>query len=387
MVNTAQKPPISDEIIAKTKEFLLSFGKASKKLSLYGHQSEGFEEFFEPTHQTLTTILKDTKSDLTLSVKPFDFVLEGDSVYHDDGQENSITYKLYRVGIRTITFEQKIKIPSLVQVGSLLVKPPMELAQTDLASLLWEAEIEHFSYLQLQSTGDGAEVESEDDTEDFQRLLKAIKQDLGSRDERHKINFRSLSTADLDARKTIDSAAHQRELTRHASPLSDNELKALQDILAKERETLPDMASELMFFLLKHVHKRNELEQLSEHILRLAETLFNNHSFYHLSLLMEEVFWAMELGSKELFSAYKTIFNQLQDKLGTIERIEQLLEYIEEAARLSANDRSDIRIFLTLFGTKLHDIIMQKLPKVSSGTRRILLGAIGEHAKGAKLFK
>ncbi len=354
-----------------------ALSQSLKKLALYLHQEEGLEHFFFAPLSEMQRYHQKFNEDLTIQIKPFDFLLDGESIYHDDGQESSITYKLYKVGIRTFTFEQKVSANDLVRLGKILIKSPMELAQEDIASLLWQEDIPHISYLQLQSVADDEGGEGdEEDQEVFEQLMAQLEVQLKSNDPRNQIHYKTLLMSDLNKNEIFSTVDSQRRLAEIQSPLPEEEQKAIQDLLAKQQEELPAKSSELLYFLMKNAATSEELKKIEEYILTLGEHLSLSYDFYHLAMLLEELLAIEEEMQQRMEGEYQRIRMEIYQRLATPEQLLNIIQYLEETTRLTVAERNDIRIYLGLLGRQIHDDLFNELLNVSSPTRRLFISVL-----------
>ena len=364
-----------------------NLAQSFKKLALYLHQEEGLENYFSVPASEMQAYHEKFKEDLTIQIKPFDFLLNGETIYHDDGQESSITYKLYKVGIRTFTFEEEITSKDLAKLGKILIKSPMDLAQEDIASLLWQADIPHLSYLQIQSVaGDGDGEGSEKDNEIFEQLMLHVEAQLQSDDPRNQIHYRSILTSDLNTNEIFSTVDSQRQITQQQSPLKEEETEAIQKLLKKERYELAAKGSELLYFLLKNIEDPKELERIEEHVLILGEHLSMSYDFYHLAMLLEEIIEVGKEIHENIQERYEEIQEKIYQRLATPEHISNIIQYLEETTRLTLAERNDIRIYLTLFNERIHEQLLDNIHNVTSPTRRILLSVFAHSKIGASII-
>lgn len=353
-----------------------SFGQALKKVALYLHLSEGLEQYFQTAHELLQGYHKKYGS-LTLVVKPFDFFFDGDSVFKGDGQENSITYKLYSAGIRSFTFEKGIVPTDLVALGRLLLKSPLELREEDLASRLWREGIPHIAYLQIHSSEDaeGEGLVEGDDEEDLEQLHAFLKQQFASKDPKKSVNFRSFSAQDLELSSFMGKVDTSRSLFEEPRPMSPREIAYIREVVAQEETSLIAHGSELLFFLCKHAEHPDDLREIEETFHLLAEQLFLSFDFGSLAQLLDALELLAFRAKQQEASTFLAFRKQLLGMFLEEERLQVLFEYLDNVT-LRERERNDVCFFFRLLGPSFHELLYHKIGAVNSGTTRIILLAL-----------
>jgi hypothetical protein len=369
-----------DKKIALVKQIMSGYAQALKKLGLYLHQNDGLEDFFQVSLDGMKEFHQ-KYGQLTLIVKPFDFFFDGESVYFAENQENSPAYKLYSAGIRSLTFEKGVVGRDLVALGRLLLKTPIELRDDDMASLLWREGIPHIAYLQIHSTEDstgegGVSADEVEDTEALEKLYSYIQKQFSAKEPRNQVNFRSFSASDFDLDSFLGRTQTSRELFEAPQRMSPREVKYIREVLAEEEKQLTEQGSELLFFLCKHAEYPAELNDISETFTSICEHLFFSFEFTNLARLFD----ALETTARAATGRSGKVFLSLKKKLfGDFleeERLQILLDFLQNAPPMRDEERNDIRLFLTLLGPELHPFLTEQLPHVTSVARRLFLSVL-----------
>ncbi len=376
-----RKEAASPEQIQKAKDFFQAFGVAVKNVALYRHQASGFARFLSPAMRALSEFHRDFGS-LTVRVKPFDFFMSGESVFHDDGKLENMIYKIYREGIRTLTFGVGMTIDGLYTFIDLVLKTPRKLGSVELNSLLWKEQIPHFAYLMLEGFQDDDGEEEEEELDEIVDYLRRRIYSVG----RDSINFRGLSQEDINLHQTLATAEDQRALRIGVRPLSDEEIDAINELLEDEQEVLPLKATELILMLLTQFDRPEEIEQLEEIILPVAENLLLIHDFHALCFLVEDMLYVGE----EIHPSARDAFERLQDnllrQLATPERLNPVLDILNKT-NLTEDMQYEIQAYLILLGEAVHDALLDRLPALTSAARRIIFDTLLRQKQGGKFVQ
>ena len=81
-----------------------SLARAARSFVLYDPQNSVVRQLLEAWREKSRAAL-DTHGSLPLDVHPFDVALQGEVVYVDEDREKSMAFKLYRDGVRRLTFK------------------------------------------------------------------------------------------------------------------------------------------------------------------------------------------------------------------------------------------------------------------------------------------
>lgn len=351
-----------------------SFAQALKKYALYGHKKTGKEGYFARAMHVLETFLQHFGS-MTLTLQPFDMHLEGESVFHDNNQDNSLTYKLYRAGIRSITFEAGLKLEELVSFAKILMKTPVELQEEDIASLMWKEDFQTITYLQVQSV----EMidEASQDGYELTQLISYIQSQMIAYNPLEGVNFRGFAGLDLFAEQALANAETQRFLGISPSYRQAGEDDALlQQWFTAEQEQSTNQGTWLYIFLMRHVDSMEAMIEFEAHIHALSHDLLDQRDFTSLAQLLDGLHWQLEAHHFPLQAARKELLKRLLDRLNSEENVAFLQDAIQQIATLRQEQRHDLRIYINLLGTKIYKPLRAMLPDVDTAGRRFLLETI-----------
>lgn len=101
-------------------------------------------DFLEELHGRVERYLA-AHGELALTVRPYDMVVGGEVVYHENDRERSLALRLYRDGVRTIIIDPRVtwdEVSQLVGILALRYKGVRQ-QEEDIVTLLWKASFAH----------------------------------------------------------------------------------------------------------------------------------------------------------------------------------------------------------------------------------------------------
>lgn len=347
----------------------MSFSQAIKKSALYEHQREGREQFFHRSMQLFQSYVHQFGA-MTVMIQPFDLSIQGQSVFHDQSQENSLTYKLYQPGIRTLTFSQELAFEELYAFGSILTKSPKELAQQDAASYMWRADFKTISYIQIQSIE--MAQESQADNEEIAAYIAYIQTQLSASDPLTGVNFRGFAAIDLQAADAIANAETQRifGITRGHTPAEETEV--LHKLLQREEQSLASRGMQLYTYLLRHMESPEALMEFTPHIFALTDELLRQSDYSSLGLLLDALNWQTSQPGFLLPHERKEFTKRLHNRLTSQQELSRLKDQLRDISRLHPDQRQSLRLYINLLGAKLYKELISLLDEVNTNARRFL---------------
>ena len=378
------KSSASSPKLDKARDFFQNFAVALKNISLYRHQTDGFLRFLAPAYQSLV-LYHESFGSLNVKVRPFEFHIGHEPVFTDDSQESNLPYKFYREGFRSLSFEVGITDRALLALLDVILRVPRDVSGgVNMNSLLWESDIEGFSYLIVE--GFEEDEDDEEEHEDLEKIIDYLRSQLHS-ESPHAVNFRGLSGEDLSLQENLASAQAQRGLRVNVQPLADEEVQAIHDLLAEEEDVLPLKSSELVLMLLTQFDHPNDIEQLKDIILPIAENLLLIHDFGAMCFLVEDL---LAIG-EELQDSTRQAFLHLQQRLiaqlGTPERLTPVFDLLSQNAKMNEELEEDLFSYISLLGEQAHELLIERLPVLSSAGRRLILDVILRQPQGKNVMK
>ncbi len=144
--------------VKMASDVLQSLSKAIKALKLYPDNSPVRQKFITDLTGKFTAFLKEN-GDLTLTVRQFDLLYEGEVVYSQPNKGDSIAFKFFGDGIRELAFTEELDEHELLDFID-VVQGNTELNEEgddDIVTLMWEKEFKNIRYVVID---EGGETES-----------------------------------------------------------------------------------------------------------------------------------------------------------------------------------------------------------------------------------
>jgi hypothetical protein len=147
-----------------TADALRALAHVSRSFVLYDAANERIRVFLEDVRSKVELLLS-THGDIALEVRPWDMVLDGEVVYTDKDRERSLSFRLYRDGVRRLTLRAELEWPELVLlIGILSIRfKGVRTQEDDIVTLLWRAEFKHIEIAAVEGV-----IANEEDPLDLQ---------------------------------------------------------------------------------------------------------------------------------------------------------------------------------------------------------------------------
>ena len=237
--------------------FFVALTKAVQSLPLYQRNNQAMQRFFAHSAQLLAQC-QGLVGELDLRVRRDRFVLHGVDVFIDPDRDSGLPFRLFRDGLRRLTFGELMAAEELTQLIEILAQSREQMGlDGDLVSALWRAELPNFSYVTIDvfdattiSAGDEAFQETETLRQDLDQLLAAI--------------YRNQSGEDAEILRSVNIGGD--DLLALASLGEDSEA---------ERERIGHASAREIFALGEGVAERLRTEIENEDDAKLRDTTFD----------------------------------------------------------------------------------------------------------------
>ncbi len=122
--------------------FLLALSRAARSFTLYDPSNAVVRQFLADYQQKARVATASAR--LVLDVHPFELLREGEVVYREEDRERSLAFKLFRDGVRRLTFEPEVPWAELLAFLELMAIRSTGIRQQeeDLATMLRKAEFQ-----------------------------------------------------------------------------------------------------------------------------------------------------------------------------------------------------------------------------------------------------
>lgn len=140
---------VSTEELEEVKQIVSHVAKAAKTYQMYRPGNKMFIRSLDNLKSSLDRFFSQQER-LTLVVKEFELLYKGETVYAQSDKHQSIAFRLYRDGIRLLTFHHDVTTDELVSFFDALTKSfDVDRIEEDLVTLLWERDLHGISYLEV----------------------------------------------------------------------------------------------------------------------------------------------------------------------------------------------------------------------------------------------
>ncbi len=140
---------------------MLSIARASRSYLIYDPRNKVIRKFLTKVKQSFETFSANY-GDMTLQVRPFELVLDGEVIYVERDWERSLAFKLFRDGVRRLIIQAGVGWEELTRLLEILsiryVGVRME--EDDVLTLLWKAAFDH---IQIEAVEGFVPVDDEDE--------------------------------------------------------------------------------------------------------------------------------------------------------------------------------------------------------------------------------
>ncbi len=173
--------------IKMAADVLQSLSRAIKALKLYPDNSPVRQKFISDLTGKFTGFLEEY-GDLTLTVKQFDLLYQGEVVYSQDVKEDSIAFKFFGDGIRELAFSENLDERELLDfIDVVRGNRERDEDDDDIVTLMWEKEFKNIRYIVIE---EGSETEGEQDTKESPASESAVARSGAALSSAHKAESR-----------------------------------------------------------------------------------------------------------------------------------------------------------------------------------------------------
>lgn len=267
----------------KVSDLIQSLVKTVKAYQMYGLNHPSFRNFYKPLYEKLNEFLS-VYGILDLQIEKFTILNAGQIVYQENEKDLSIAFKLFRDGIRDVSFTEGLSADELL----LFVETIGQTAKDqDLALGLWESNFLHLNFYVVEEEEEPLNYlipEPQYFDIDYDAQVKDI-----------------LNQERIDIRQAIDP------------DLSDKELAIINAEIAGENAVQVAPAVTTMISFLDFEKSPEIIDSLEE----LLEQCINRHDFFNARRIVQRLNTFPELKILEKFEKEAVIlgFAELPDTL------------------------------------------------------------------------
>ncbi|MGD9333560.1 MAG: hypothetical protein PVJ50_01105 [Desulfobacterales bacterium] len=125
---------------------LIALGRAARSFLLYEPYNKAIRGFLEDMRKKMNLFL-DEYGEMVLEIRPWEMVLGSEVVYINRDRERSLSFRLFRDGVRKVTIAQDVEWEELTKfLGIISVRyTGIRQQEDDIVVLLWKAGFQHIT--------------------------------------------------------------------------------------------------------------------------------------------------------------------------------------------------------------------------------------------------
>jgi hypothetical protein len=243
--------------------------KAMKQINIYRHAEMKFPEFLEKTWLAIKAYNGEF-GPLQFTIELTNFTMFKQEMFTED---NPLSYKLYKDGIRRIIFQPGLTLDELVRLVMIFLSDPDRGAE-EINGQLWTAQIKHLEYIMY----DGFHMDEFDEEEiqvEVDKIIEYLQARLRSNNEDY-LRFARLTEADLEMR--LDDIEQMKGLVvQGVTATPDYKAQLQKDITEEQTQRLfPKLVSAVFQVVESGV---DDPELLEEMFLQLLDAMLLQEDF------------------------------------------------------------------------------------------------------------
>lgn len=132
-------------------ELLMDLAKTARSFILYDPRNDAIRDFLTALLQSFVHTLSQ-EGEVKLAIQPFEIWFEGEVIYLNRDRERSLAFRLYRDGVRSVTFKPGFDWEELTRLLEVLSIRYTGVHQNedDVVTLLWKAGFEHMEIVAVE---------------------------------------------------------------------------------------------------------------------------------------------------------------------------------------------------------------------------------------------
>jgi hypothetical protein len=127
------------------RDAVAALARSLKRVSVYRHAPEDHAGFLQQALLELRLVLE-VQPAITLGLVPTGLLYEGELIHTEPVRENNFFFRLYRDGVRALTFKRGIVLDELLSFAHVAMGDLRSGDREDAVTELWKADLAHLSY-------------------------------------------------------------------------------------------------------------------------------------------------------------------------------------------------------------------------------------------------
>ncbi|HEC77584.1 MAG TPA: HEAT repeat domain-containing protein [candidate division WOR-3 bacterium] len=244
------------KVTESVQDIVVSMIKTVKAIQMYGLNHPSSKYFYDPFYKKITGFLKNTP-ELNLQIEQFSILYSNEKVYEETEKDISVAFRLFRDGIRSISFSKGLTSDELLLFLETISRVTRE---QDIALNLWECDFSHISFYV---------VEEEEEVIDYRAPEVKVE------------------NIDYDAKLREILEKEKLDLQAPINPeLSEDELNYLKAEISKttKESFLAVAITTLLNFL-----RGERTQEIIDSLVELLERCIDTQDFYHARLIVHQL--------------------------------------------------------------------------------------------------
>jgi hypothetical protein len=286
--------------------------KGIKQIGMYRHADAKFPEFLGKTHEALKAFT-DHHGALQLKVDMTNLTLHGQELF---GEDNPLSYKLFKDGIRQLIFQPGMSVEELVIFTLISLSDPDRGAE-DLNAQLWKAQLPHLEFIMVE----GFNMDEVDDDEvqvEVDKIVDYLQQRLRSNSTDY-LRFARVTETDLEMK--LDNIEQMRGLViTGVTATPEYKAKLQKDVHEEEHSRLfPKLISAVFQVVESGI---DDAELLEEMFVQLLDAMLLQEDFTTIGQLVLKLRAMEQRQGKD--SAMTKLLKTFVHRMGEEQRLSRL---------------------------------------------------------------
>lgn len=345
----------SDELenkvaVKMAADVLQSLSKAIKALKLYPDNSPVRQKFISDLTGKFTNFLQEN-GDLTLTVKPFDLLYQGEVVYSQQVKEESLAFKFFGDGIRELAFSENLDQQEILDfIDVIHGNRERDEEDDDIVTLMWEKEFKNIRYVVME---EGGETDGGDETKHPSGNQSGSTRSTDALRNAHKAES---TQGQMYSESLLQSAGVEHEIEQiYGKPFSEIFVLTPEEIEKIKEEIERESKSNLLFEMLDILFHILEMEEDTDSYVEImtyietsVKTMIMSGDYKHAIEYLNKIKTIAE-SEKEISPKHAETAHGVIDALGE----EAFLQQLTQSLNASKDDNIDaIFKILTMLNNK-----------------------------------
>ena len=380
---------VSPAEIAEVKSIMAAFAKTGRSFKLYSRNNEVIIKFIGDLYDKMTEFLEKRDS-LVFTIRPHEFLYSGEPVYENDDRQESFAFKLYKDGVRQLSFYQGLDKRELVDFIDIIATnfDRMDFVDDDIVTLLWKHDFDKLSYVVVETFGEDV---SDDDRTEYENNIDAIVNLVRSdTPPENAIKAARLSMDDVIVFQRQKEEKDDELLSAPPfTPSSASNIFSVSEaefgrvnaeLQAMETASNVDDVVEVVFEIFEQEDKLEDVNELTEVILQLIDTYLLSGDLRRVNALMKRLRFLERPEYAPNFK-FRAVVGQLFGKLADANRLQQVFVHLNNNSIKGA--QGDIFTYFSLQDQRVIPVALDLLGEIQAvQTRRLVVDSMILLAKG-----